>query len=101
MHARPWILGISWSHNASACLLHGSEVVVAIQEERLTRQKRDRPERPLESLALSFCLDAAGLPFEQLDAVAHVANVALLTDEMRPGRLPHHRLASLPFIHVP
>ena len=30
MNDRPWILGISASHNGSACLLKGAEIVVAI-----------------------------------------------------------------------
>ena len=43
MNDQPWILGISASHNGSACLLRGDvEIVVAIQEERLTRFKRHR-----------------------------------------------------------
>jgi len=38
----PWVLGVSASHNGSACLLKGDEIVVAIQEERLCRFKRQR-----------------------------------------------------------
>jgi len=38
--AKPWVLGIAASHNGAACLLHGDEIVVAVQEERITRVKR-------------------------------------------------------------
>jgi len=40
--AAPWILGIAASHNGGACLLHGDEIAVAVQEERLLRNKRTR-----------------------------------------------------------
>src|SRR5438067_871142 len=39
MSKKPWILGLASSHNGGACVLHGNEIVVAIQEERLLRVK--------------------------------------------------------------
>ena len=36
-----YVLGISRGHNAGACLLKDGEIVFAIEEERLTRQKYD------------------------------------------------------------
>ena len=36
-----WIAGISRGHNASICLLKDGEIVFAVEEERLTRQKYD------------------------------------------------------------
>lgn len=59
--ARPWILGISASHNGSVCLLKGDEIVVAIQEERLSRVKRHRIHASDGSLALAYCLSYAGI----------------------------------------
>jgi predicted NodU family carbamoyl transferase len=53
---QPWILGISASHNGSACLLRGDEIVVAIQEERLSRFKRQRIFGAGPSLAIDYCL---------------------------------------------
>ena len=41
MNAEPYVLGVNASHNGGACVLRGNRIVVAIQEERLTRQKRD------------------------------------------------------------
>lgn len=64
-----WILGISISdHNGSVCLLRNDQIVVAIQEERLTRKKRDclRMPRPL---SVDYCLQYAGISDEDLDLV--------------------------------
>lgn len=66
----PWILGLSQSHNGSACLLHGDELVVAIQEERLTRTKRQRLHPERFALCIPYCLDYAGINVADLDAVA-------------------------------
>jgi len=57
----PWILGISASHNGAVCLLKGDEIVVAIQEERLSRRKRHRIFGAQHSLALDYCFDYAGI----------------------------------------
>ncbi|MCY1035339.1 hypothetical protein OV207_28090 [Corallococcus sp. BB11-1] len=64
----PWILGLSYSHNGSACLLRGDEIVVAVQEERLLRQKRAALSAAWGSLAVTYCLDAAGIKAEDLSA---------------------------------
>lgn len=58
---RPWILGISASHNGSVCLLKGDEIVVAVQEERLSQLKRHRIFAGEDSLALAYCLSYAGI----------------------------------------
>src|SRR6185295_16900068 len=65
----PWILGISASHNGAFCLLHGDTVVVAIQEERLVRRKRSRVHGARSSIALRYCLDAAGIRVDELDMI--------------------------------
>ena len=36
-----WIAGISRGHNAAVCLLKDGEIVLNIEEERLSRQKYD------------------------------------------------------------
>jgi carbamoyltransferase len=58
---RPWVLGISASHNGAVCLLKGDEIVVAIQEERLSRKKRHRIFGAQHSLSLDYCFDYAGI----------------------------------------
>ncbi|GAA3076655.1 carbamoyltransferase family protein [Streptosporangium carneum] len=65
----PLILGIAASHNGGACLLRGSEVLVAIQEERLARQKRIYLQPADPALSVSYCLDRAGVTVDDLDAV--------------------------------
>jgi carbamoyltransferase len=66
----PWVLGISASHNGAVCLLKGDEIVVAIQEERITRIKRQRVYGAQRSAALDYCLDYAGIGPSDLSAVA-------------------------------
>jgi carbamoyltransferase len=56
-----WVLGMSLSHNGAVCLLNSSEIVVAIQEERLSRVKRAFTYGAKPSLALSYCLEYAGI----------------------------------------
>lgn len=66
---QPLILGISASHNGSVCLLKGDEIVVAIQEERLSRFKRHRIYGAGPSLAIAYCLTYAGIEPNELDLV--------------------------------
>jgi carbamoyltransferase len=66
----PWILGIAASHNGAACLLHGDEIVVAVQEERLAREKRARVCGAKPSLAVAYCLESAGITAADLTAIA-------------------------------
>ena len=69
MNEQPWILGISASHNGSACLLKGDEIIVAIQEERLSRFKRHRIYGAKPSLAVRYCLNYAGIEPDDLSLV--------------------------------
>src|SRR4051794_40501654 len=66
---RPWILGVSASHNGAACLLKGDSIVVAVQEERLTRHKRHRVEGAKSALCVAYCLDYARIAVHSLDMV--------------------------------
>lgn len=68
---RPWVLGISSSHNGSACLLHGDEIVAAVQEERLVRFKRAALPGSQTSAAVQYCLQTAGIDSRDLSAVVH------------------------------
>lgn len=69
MNHRPWVLGISASHNGSACLLRGDEIVVAIQEERLSRFKRHRIFGAGPSQAVAYCLNYARVAPSDLSLV--------------------------------
>jgi carbamoyltransferase len=66
----PWILGLSASHNGAACLLRGDEIFVAVQEERLTRVKRQWIYGAAPSLAANYCLTFAGVQPQDLTAIA-------------------------------
>lgn len=67
----PWILGINASHNGSVCLLKGDRIVTAIQEERLTRIKRDRVMGAKPCLSIKYCLDNSGIQEKDLDLVVY------------------------------
>ena len=62
------ILGLSaFYHDSAACLVRGSEIVAAAQEERFTRKKHDHG---FPTHAIEYCLKEAGLTTDDLDAVA-------------------------------
>jgi len=105
MASEPLILGISASHNGAACLLRGSEIVVAIQEERLTREKGARIRGADPSCAVAYCLEHAGITAADLSLVAisaqrsirAVENDITLQPQLRVGfhktptlAVPHH-----------
>ncbi|HLG55490.1 MAG TPA: carbamoyltransferase C-terminal domain-containing protein [Vicinamibacterales bacterium] len=106
MATAPWVLGVSTGfHNGAACLLHGDELVVAIQEERLTRIKRDRIDSHTDSLAIRYCLEYAGITESTLDAVVECSigdaaqdHASQLACKLCPAagartqryRIPHH-----------
>src|SRR5579864_2734313 len=64
-----WVMGISASHNGAYCLLRGSEIQVAIQEERLVGRKRARVYGGRRGLGFRYCLDAAGISAAELAMV--------------------------------
>ncbi len=84
--SEPWILGIASSHNGAACVLYGSRIVVAIQEERLLRYKRAECPGAYPSLAVAYCLRRAGIQAKQLDAVA-ICSTEPSTDRREDLRL--------------
>ena len=106
MRAQPWVLGISCSHNGAACLLHGDEIVAAVQEERLLRFKRKDVTPHLARHSIDYCLRAAGLHPAALDLIVYSvtrgvgpepAHDIFLNEYLRVGRsrvpaisIPHH-----------
>ena len=62
-----YVLGISaFFHDAAAALLRDGDIIAAAQEERFTRKKGD-PDFPAH--AVRYCLEAAGIDLERVDAV--------------------------------
>ena len=92
MNDQPWILGISASHNGSACLLKGDEIVVAIQEERLSRCKRHRIRGAGPSQAVAYCLGYAGIKPNDLRLVV-LSVQGRLNDEI-------HDIRTDPFLDI-
>lgn len=64
------ILGISSSHDASACVLRDGKLVAAISEERISRIKCDGGHLP--RLAIDACLAQAGLARTDVDHIASI-----------------------------
>src|ERR1700722_17713713 len=61
------ILGISaFYHDSAAALVRDGEIVAAAQEERFSRVKHDAR---FPGHAVSYCLERAGVPLEQIDYV--------------------------------
>ena len=74
------ILGLSGAlgHDASAALLLDGEIVAAVEEERLLRDKHARGQMPLESAR--WCLEQAGLSPGDVDIVSiPMAPVSLMS----------------------
>jgi carbamoyltransferase len=88
----PWVLGVSASHNGAACLLKGDEIVVAVQEERLTRIKRDRIYAADHSRAIAYCLDYGGIQPADLDVVVLSA--------VDPADDPRHDIDRNPLLNL-
>src|SRR5262249_21118681 len=62
------ILGISaFYHDSAAALVVDGRIIAAAQEERFTRRKHD-PGFPAHAVA--YCLEAGGVPAEEIDYVA-------------------------------
>ena len=62
------ILGIScYYHDAAACLIKDGQPVVAVQEERLTRQKNTLA-FPIQ--AVNYCIQEGGITFADIDYVS-------------------------------
>jgi carbamoyltransferase len=69
LNREPWVLGINASHNGAVSLLHGDRIVAAIQEERLTRIKRQRIYGARPAFAITYCLEHAGIDAGDLDLI--------------------------------
>jgi predicted NodU family carbamoyl transferase len=65
-----YVLGTNLSHDGSACLLKDGEICVAIEKERITRKKHDGMN---DTVAIQYCLDAAGIRINDVDLVVQNA----------------------------
>ena len=100
----PLVLGINRTQNASICLMHGSQLIWAIQKERLTRQKHHWGrvddlrnlyaqrlpglERPIDILVECYSSDAE---IDKLTAYElELADVLTLAPGSRHAHISHH-----------
>ncbi len=110
-----YVLGVNFSHDRSACLLHDGEIVTAVAEERLDRIKRSegclyvqgrKGGRTMPNFAIGYCLDAAGIGIDDLDLLVidhaltpvdlpFLQRMIPMKDKQRIRALPHpsHHLA--------
>lgn len=69
MTAAEWILGLGGSsHDFSAALMHGTDIVVAVEEERVSRRKHGFAwwyQNPVAN-SVRYCLDAAAIGIGQV-----------------------------------
>ncbi|MGC3987813.1 MAG: carbamoyltransferase C-terminal domain-containing protein [Pseudorhodoferax sp.] len=64
------VLGLSASHDASACVMVDGRVEAAIQLERLTRVKHDGAPYLADEKAAAYVLESAGFGIDDIDAFA-------------------------------
>lgn len=96
MSGSEWVLGLGGSnHDFSAALMHGTDIVVAVEEERVSRRKHGFAwwyQDPVAQ-AVRYCLETAGIGIGQ---VGHAVSSDLLPYKVRrdlgvPLTLyPHH-----------
>ncbi|MBB5057414.1 carbamoyltransferase [Granulicella aggregans] len=76
-------MGISASHhNASVCIVRDGELCVAIQEERLSGQKRRGFAAADSNLSVPYCLETAGIAPADLDMIV-VSTAGFTADNPR------------------
>jgi len=99
---KPWVLGLSASHNGAACLLHGDRIIAAIQEERLVGKKRARLQGARPSLAVQYCLEQGGIVPADLDMVVVCAqtNVHLPENEITANRMLNVQANGIPTLTI-
>lgn len=62
-----YLLGISaFYHDSAAALIKDGNIIAAAQEERFTRKKHDEG---MPHQAIAYCLDEAGIKFEDIDYI--------------------------------
>ncbi|MGO4248585.1 carbamoyltransferase C-terminal domain-containing protein [Paenarthrobacter sp. RAF54_2] len=92
-----WILGLGGSsHDYSAALMHGNDIIVAIEEERISRVKYGLGngfQNPIRG-AIQYCLDYAGIGLDDIhsvvssDLLPHRVRSMFAADQLT--LYPHH-----------
>jgi carbamoyltransferase len=69
-----YVLGTGLSHDGSACLLKDGRICVAIEKERITRQKHDGGN---DTAAIEYCLEAEGISMKDIALIVQNANYGM------------------------
>lgn len=89
-----WVAGLNHgAHDSAAALLRDGQLVVMVEQERLSRRKRAPDEPPVE--ALRCCLDHAGLSLPDLAGIALGSDLDALARWL--GLTAEERRVELPF----
>ena len=90
-----YILGISaYFHDSSAALVKDGKVIVAIQEERLSRKKQDSG---LPIKAAKFCLDQAGIEINDVVKIAYYEKPFQKFERLLETQISQYPHAFFPF----
>lgn len=90
-----YILGISaYFHDSAAALVKDGEVIVAIQEERLSRKKQDSG---LPVKAAKFCLDQAGITIGDVSNIAYYEKPFQKFERLLETQIAQYPQAFFPF----
>lgn len=90
-----YILGISaYFHDSAAALVKDGKVVVAIQEERLTRKKQDSR---LPVKAAKFCLEQAGISINEVQKIAYYEKPFQKFERLLETQISFYPQAFFPF----
>ncbi len=90
-----YVLGISaYFHDSAAALVKDGQVIVAIQEERLSRKKQDSG---LPVKAAAFCLEAAGITIQDVATVAYYEKPFQKFERLLETQIAFYPQAYLPF----
>ncbi len=90
-----YILGVSaYFHDSAAALVKDGKVIVAIQEERLTRKKQDSR---LPVKAAKFCLDQAGISISDVQKIAYYEKPFQKFERLLETQIAFYPQAFFPF----
>lgn len=90
-----YILGISaYFHDSAAALVKDGKVIVAIQEERLSRKKQDSS---LPVKAAKFCLDQAGISISYVQKIAYYEKPFQKFERLLETQIAQYPQSYLPF----
>ena len=90
-----YILGVSaYFHDSAAALVKDGKVVVAIQEERLSRIKQDAA---LPVKAIELCLEQEGINISEVDKIAYFEKPFLKFERLLETQIGQYPYTFLPF----